>query len=163
MLKRIIRQTQPAIEPVSLLEAKEQLKVEHNIDDQLIQSYISAARDRVEQYCNQYFTESDFRLVYVGLTGLEVVELPFPVETVNTAGLTLDADLNEVTPTTDWDSEKSNIDVTTAFYAPESIKQSILLYMSDYYEHRMSQQETQLYENVAAMQLANPYRINMGI
>jgi len=162
-LTRVIRETDPAIEPISLVRAKEQLRVEHNIDDDLIRSYISAARDRVDQYCNQYFAISDFKLVYVGLSGAEVVELPFPVESVSTAGLTFDADLNEVTPDSDWDGTKDLIEVTTADYLPKSIEQAMLLYIADYYDNRMAQQDIQLHENRAAMILMSPYRLSLGI
>ena len=161
-LQRIIRTSDPTIEPISLARAKEQLRVEHSIDDNLVESYISAARDRVEQYCNQYFTSANFKLVYVGLVGSESVTLPFPVAAVSTTGLTFDEDLNEVTTDTEWTTTKDLVEVVTADYLPKSIEQSMLLYLADYYDNRMAQQDIQLHENKAAMSLMNPYRINIG-
>jgi len=56
MYKTIV--TVPAsFEPVTLAEAKAQLRIEDGftLDDDYIQGLISAARDRVEQYCNRFF------------------------------------------------------------------------------------------------------------
>jgi uncharacterized phiE125 gp8 family phage protein len=49
------RTAQPTVEPVTLDEAKLHLRVEHTVDDALIQSLISAARQHVEDVCEASF------------------------------------------------------------------------------------------------------------
>lgn len=49
---RIVNVTEPIIEPVTLLEAKQHARVDTVDDDNLIEIYITAARRYVENYCN---------------------------------------------------------------------------------------------------------------
>ena len=60
--------TPPTTEPVTLEEAKEQLRIEAGFtaDDDYINALISAARDRCESYCNQFFTAQDIAYLYDG-------------------------------------------------------------------------------------------------
>lgn len=60
MLKSIL--TEPTIEPVSLGEAKDHLIVEHNEDDPVIYSMISAARRHVEARCNRVLVRQKWRI-----------------------------------------------------------------------------------------------------
>ena len=46
-------------EPVTLNEAKAQCRVEHNADDDLIQSYITAAREYCEDFLNTKLVSED--------------------------------------------------------------------------------------------------------
>lgn len=48
---------QPAIEPISVSEAKAWLKVDWDSEDALIETLISAAREKCEQYTNRAFIE----------------------------------------------------------------------------------------------------------
>lgn len=49
---RIVTIEEPAIEPVSLEEAKLYSRVDLDDDDELIELFITASRKHVEQYCN---------------------------------------------------------------------------------------------------------------
>jgi uncharacterized phiE125 gp8 family phage protein len=51
--------THPAIEPVTLSEIKEHLRISYNDDDSLIETYITVAREYCEQYQNRaYITQT---------------------------------------------------------------------------------------------------------
>lgn len=58
------RVAEPAVEPVSLAEAKEHLNIDHDDKDSLIQLYISAARAFIESYCHIIIAESEWELTY---------------------------------------------------------------------------------------------------
>ena len=60
MLKSI--QTEPTAEPVTLEDAKAHLIVEHDEDDYLIASMISAARKHIEARCNRVLVRQKWRL-----------------------------------------------------------------------------------------------------
>jgi len=55
--------TPPALEPLSLLEAKNFLRVEHDADDVLIASLVSAARNHVEAMARSALIAQTWRLV----------------------------------------------------------------------------------------------------
>lgn len=52
--------TPPATEPITLIEAKNWLKVDFSEDDNLISSLIVAARQYAEHYCNTHFITSTY-------------------------------------------------------------------------------------------------------
>jgi len=51
----------PAAEPVSMAEARDHLRVDIDVDDLLIYSMISAAREYAEIYCNRSFAKHTYR------------------------------------------------------------------------------------------------------
>ena len=55
--------TAPALEPLSLLDAKSFLRVEHDADDVLIASLVSAARNHVEAMARSALIAQTWRLV----------------------------------------------------------------------------------------------------
>jgi hypothetical protein len=65
--------TQPAIEPVTLDEAKNYARIDVSDDDQLIAAYISAARDAAEQYTRRSFITKTLKLSL----DLQCSETPF--------------------------------------------------------------------------------------
>ena len=56
--------TPPRSEPVSLNEAKKQLRVTACNDDEHISNLIKVSRDRVEKFCNRFFTTQTVDIVY---------------------------------------------------------------------------------------------------
>ena len=70
------------VEPVTLLEAKAQLRIEDSftIDDGYITSLISVSRDRVEQFLNRYVTEQTITMVFYDSfpTGSNPFYVPVP-------------------------------------------------------------------------------------
>lgn len=51
--RSLTRQTAPAVEPVTLVEAKAHCRVDTSADDTLIQGYITTAREWVEDYIDR--------------------------------------------------------------------------------------------------------------
>ncbi len=62
--------TPPAFEPVTLQQAKQWLRVDHDADDALIGALIRAAREWVEHYTNTAFAQRELELTgYSMVTG----------------------------------------------------------------------------------------------
>jgi len=72
-LKRL---TAPAVEPITLAEAKAHCRVDHSTDDSLIQGYITAAREWVEDYIDRSLVSQ--RLVMKLDSFPHEIELPRP-------------------------------------------------------------------------------------
>ena len=70
--------TPPTTEPVSLSEAKAQLRIEDafTLDDDYINALISAARERCESYCNQFFTVQNISLQF-DLAPSGLIHIPY--------------------------------------------------------------------------------------
>ena len=69
----------PLDEPITLNEAKEQLRIEpgFTLDDDYIGALISSARERCESYCNQFFTIQDIGMSYDDVIGKLELQLPY--------------------------------------------------------------------------------------
>jgi uncharacterized phiE125 gp8 family phage protein len=68
--------TQPAVEPVTLAEAKSHCRVDTSTDDALIAAYLQAAREYCEAYCDETFVHTQYRMT---LDSFPVeIELPRP-------------------------------------------------------------------------------------
>lgn len=77
----------PAVEPVSLAEAKSWLREDSSDEDQLIQALIVAARMTLEAYTRRFFVTQNWRLILdawpSSLRATSTVALPFaPFQTV---------------------------------------------------------------------------------
>lgn len=59
----LIRTVDPAVEPVTLAEAKAHLRIEQSGEDELITGLIAAARQEVERQTGQAMIDQDWRLV----------------------------------------------------------------------------------------------------
>jgi uncharacterized phiE125 gp8 family phage protein len=67
---------QPAVEPVSLVEAKAHCRVDTDTDDLLLLAYIKSAREWCEAYCDETFVHARYRMT---LDSFPVeIELPRP-------------------------------------------------------------------------------------
>jgi len=171
----------PLTEPVTLLEAKEQLRIEPAFteDDSYISSLISVARERCESYCNQYFTEQDIKILYSGSIP-SVVSLPYPSltvtsvtytdsdnaqQTVNPINYIVDSTNQTITFTNTYSALNYQVLATTS--APPKIngvQQAIKLILTDLYELRTETAVgVSLAENPAVKAVLYPYRESLGI
>lgn len=173
-------------EPVTLDEAKEQLRIDSafTLDDSLLSAYISAARDRCENYCNRYFTTQQILTVFYSSfpNAGAAIELPYSDLTsvdqisytdsdnqiVNIDGADYSEDLIKqvIYPTDSWPVDASSYRITMTTNAPvelSGVKQAILMMVADMYEHREENMSTQLYMNPAVQAMLYPYRNNLGI
>ena len=180
-----IVKTAPVTEPVTLAEAKDQLRLTSlfTADDAYITKLIPVARNRVEDYCNRYFTD---QTVLIVLKEWEIengsIVLPFPdlvsvdsvkftangAETTIDAGdYTFDPDTRRVYNATGWPTYavEMKFEVTTA--APvefEGAKHAMLMLVTDMYENRTeSVVGTSVGTNPAVKAMLYPYRFNLGV
>ena len=80
MYRSLTRQTGPAVEPVTLSEAKTHLRVDGNESDAEISAMISAAREWCEQYLDRTLVQTQWvmRFDRFPTDGTEDIELPRP-------------------------------------------------------------------------------------
>ena len=78
--RSLTRQTAPAVEPVTLSEAKAHLRVDTSDDDTYIGTLVTAAREWVEQYLDRTLIHTQWVLRFDKFppSGIEPVELPRP-------------------------------------------------------------------------------------
>jgi len=149
----------PAI--ISLSQAKEHLRVDHNDEDDLIAASIDAAIGACEGYTNKNINESKFRIELESFTDFEIKISPVQSVTgityTNEAGAeqTLTTDFYRVYPVDKYahkvvfleetplptikDNTKIKISVTAGYAdgkVPAEIKQAIYLTLTDFYENR---------------------------
>jgi uncharacterized phiE125 gp8 family phage protein len=155
----------PAVEPVTLAEAKAQCRVLHNAEDSLIDGLIPAARQYAEEYTRRAFITQTWRVtldrfpagkIYLPRAPLiDVTEVRYTdamgASQVVAGVLTgVDAKGEFVAPAygTDWPIARDTYGaVTVTFQAgyglattdvPAPIKQAILIRVDDLYQHRGS-------------------------
>ena len=78
--RSLTRQTPPALEPVTLTEAKAHLRVDSTDDDVYIATLITAAREWVESYLDRTLVHTQWVMRFDKFpdSGIEPVELPRP-------------------------------------------------------------------------------------
>lgn len=155
---KLVRLTQPAVEPVSLEDARRHLRDTESMEDLLIESLISAARDYAEQYCNRIFASASFNLLLDSFTS--TIRLPADTTAVLSINY-LDSDENEqvissdsfvfdplrstLKPVDSWPSGSSvHIQIIAGpdptdsppTCAPPSVISAIKLVMGDLFENR---------------------------
>lgn len=172
--------TPPAEEPVTLAEAKLHLRVDIPDDDLLIEALLVAAREYVEMYTRRQLVTATWQLQLD--TWLPCIRPPKPplqgvteIEYLDTSET-----LQAVDPTTyrvDTAREPGRIVLATgvswpslapvpgavqvtydagygaASAVPETFKSAIKLLCADLYEHRESQSEIHIYENMTVCRL----------
>lgn len=178
---------QAGSEPVTLDEAKLHLRLDTDDSDSEISAFISAATDYAENFCQQPFTgNQDYPIGYKWVVLYDgfssSIELPFSnvssittIEYLDSSGefvsidqseYTFDSERREIRPTQSWPTG-SNVKVSLIpdkdYGTPPSVKQAILMLVSDMYENRSAQSIMQIYENRAAHALLMPYRVRMGV
>ena len=155
--------TEPTTTPVSLLEAKEHLRVNHNLDDRYIYDLLPAATEYVEDYTSNKYMEQTWRVYFDSFPACGEIVLPFgKVKSVTSVKYT-GADNTENTLSTDdylvdtvsspgrvvlaynttWPTDTlspSNpveVEFMTGYTTvPYKIKQAIKLYTAHLYENR---------------------------
>lgn len=168
MLKRI---TQPAVEPVSLAEAKLHLRVNFTNDDDLISEQIKAAREMCEHEVARSFISTTWRYSFdefpdhvmlpiadvISVDALTYVDIYGVEQTLSEPGYTLTSG----TPTfiypyhnTSWPNVYDRhgavaVDFTAGYGAtadtvPALAKMAIMLVLGDLYEHREESSEVPL-------------------
>jgi len=178
--------TPPAVEPVTLEEAKQHLKIDGNEDDSLITALITAARQRAEEYTRRAFITQTWEVAVDSVTSTLCLPRP-PVQTIE--AVTLDG--QAVAP------ENYGLMVTNLFYTkiplhavnpgglvirytsgygdttndvPQAIRQAILMLVAHMYEAREGQApqvecEAQAKAGVdmppTVASLLRPYRVMM--
>lgn len=71
--------TPPALEPVTLAEAKLHARIDHDLEDGLLATFIAAARQHGEQLTGRQFVEAEYELSLDGFPcGDDPIELPKP-------------------------------------------------------------------------------------
>jgi len=158
--------TPPALEPITLDEAKAHLRVEHDLDDQLIESLISSATNSVELTLNRALINQTWVHTFDKFPGVLTCDLQAGVSSItsityqDTANVqqTLPADVYELTGGTvsgfrlaygkEWPSvldHKDSVSVTvvvgygaTRHDVPQAIRQAMLLLIGNWYENRES-------------------------
>ena len=78
--RSLVRVTEPAVEPVTLAEAKAHLRVDVSDDDALISAIVKAAREFCEEYLDRTLVNTQWRMRADQLppSGTEDVALPRP-------------------------------------------------------------------------------------
>lgn len=78
--RSLTRQTPPAVEPVSLAEAKAHCRIDTNDDDAYVASLITAAREWCEQYLDRTLVQTQWVMRFDRFppSGTEAIELPRP-------------------------------------------------------------------------------------
>jgi len=160
------RTVAPAIEPVSVDEAKFQARVDGSVEDGLIQAYIETARDYCEKVQNRAYIEQTWEMVLDSAPG-RIITLPQPplmsvssiiftdaegVQTTVDAGDYLVDVVSQpgrvlLKDGKDWPDivypVTGGVKITfkagygaTAADVPRAVKQAILLLVADWYKNR---------------------------
>jgi uncharacterized phiE125 gp8 family phage protein len=158
--------TPPAVEPVSLAEAKAQCRIDPDftLDDAYVSGLVTAAREAAEVQCERSFIATTWRYFLDCFPC--VIRLPRPaiavqsvqyLSQVDGSVLTLDPAEYQVSqaddpttirpayrkywPQTRWVAEAVRVNFTAGYGAttasvPEGIKQAIKIIVEHWYEHR---------------------------
>ena len=173
--------TTPSNEPVTLSEAKAQLRIDDafTVDDDYIGALISSARERCENYCNQFFTQQDIAIVfdsnpsgvaYIPYAGLTVTSVTYIDE--NDATQTIDPSdyfFNENTQVLTFKQvfSGSSFKVFATTSPPASIygvQMAIKMIVTDLYELRTETAVgVSLADNPAVKALLYPFREELGV
>ena len=111
--RSLTRQTVPAVEPVTLSEAKAHLRVDTSDDDTYIGTLITAAREWCEQYLDRTLVHTQWVMRFDKFpdSGIEPVELPRPpMVTSGTATAVTVTFTQEAGPTSTYSTAEYRVD-----------------------------------------------------
>ena len=158
--------TPPAVEPLSLAEAKTHLRLDTNTDDAYVSALITAARERVELFLRRALITQEFEYTIDGFPSGEI-DLPRPplrsiewikyidtagnLQTLSPATYVVDASSNEMGrvalawnqfwPITRWSINSVVIRFSAGYGdkvedVPQAIRHGILIEIANLYENR---------------------------
>lgn len=182
----VIRLTDPSVEPITLDQAKAHLRFTGSSSDDEIGAMISAARARVEAFCNRPFVSASFAILHDGALPSGDLPIRVPVAGVTEVQDVSYRDVDGVSQTFEayiHDAERQIIEPDDAWPAgdrlriqvtagddssppevPADIRYAILLYLADMFELREAQVVGMtLAANPAAENLMMPHRERMGL
>lgn len=111
--------TAPAVEPVSLVEAKVFLRVEHNDDDDVIEALASASRIHVEAQTRRALVTQNWRLsLDAWPEGGRVSVVPGPLQELNAARV---FDFNGSAHAVDVQNFVPDVSTSTLAFAPWAV------------------------------------------
>lgn len=101
--------TGPSNEPVTLSEAKTHQRVDQDAEDDLIKSYITAARQRAEKFTNRVFVTQTWQIYFDRFPETDRIRLPLPpLQSITHVKYT-----NEDDSTSTFDSSKYRVNDKT--------------------------------------------------
>jgi uncharacterized phiE125 gp8 family phage protein len=178
--------TAPAEEPVSVTEAKAQLRIDGSDNDTLITSLIKACRDEAERFMHRAFvtqtitmkldsfpsTICPVRSPLISVTSIKYIDTAGSEQTLDSSYYTVDtysepARIVEAYGKT-WPSTQSTINAVEVVYVagwgaatavPNAIKQGIISLVVDMFEHPELSSEVALKNNKSAQNIFNSYKL----
>ena len=111
--RSLTRQTPPAVEPVTLAEAKAHLRVDTSDDDTYIGTLITAAREWCEEYLDRTLVHTQWVMRFDKFpdSGIEPVELPRPPMVMSgTATAVMVTFTQEAGPTSTYSTAEYRVD-----------------------------------------------------
>lgn len=179
------RSTQPAVEPVSLDEAKLVLRVDDDVEDTAIQGWITAAREECEARLQRTLITSGWTLKLDSFGSL--CELPMaPTQGVTSISyvaqdgtslevdassyvVDVDSDPARVQPLSSWPSTAGVFNAVTVVFTagygenassvPQPIRSWILLAVGELYKNRERSVESQAIPLEFADRMLDPYKV----
>ena len=156
--------TAPAIEPVTVAEAKTQLRIDGSDEDTLIGNYITVARQTLEVLMRRAFITQTITLSYdsfptemrlprppaIAVTSISYIDTDGASQTWSSSNYTLDSQIEPASVVLAYDksfpSIRTQANAVTVVYTagygtattdvPESIRLAIRLLVGSYYENR---------------------------
>jgi len=103
--------TPPAMEPVTIAEAKFHARIDHDLEDGLLATFIAAARQHGEQLTGRQFVEAAYELSLDGFPcGDDPIELPKPpLQAVEAVSFVAPDDVTQTMPATDYVVDTSGL------------------------------------------------------
>lgn len=161
----LVQITPPASEPITLAQAKQQIRVEHDNENDLVSSYISTARERIEHDTRRQLVSATYQLTLDCFPGDGIITLPVPplqeVTSIKYFADGVETELDESIYTVhskstpgqirlkifqSWPTKDPDTQVTVEFVAgyttvPHQLQHVVRLLVAHYYQHRGDDQE----------------------